>query len=137
MDADECRRRLAAAPHGYLATASREGVPHLVPVVFALADDVIATAVDHKPKRTTALRRLRNIRENPMVCLLADFYDEDWSRLWWVRADAMAMVVEQGEAYVAAIGRLQQRHPQYRNQPPTGPVVLASVQRWSGWSAIG
>ena len=48
------------------------------------------SAVDHKPKRSRALQRLENIAANPAVSLLVDDYAEDWSKLWWVRADGTA-----------------------------------------------
>ena len=98
MTADEARRRFAAARVARLATADAEGVPHLVPVVFAVDGDTIVVAVDRKPKRTTALKRLANVRANPRVALLADHYaDDDWDALWWVRADGAGTVHEPGE----------------------------------------
>jgi PPOX class probable F420-dependent enzyme len=134
MDVDECRRRFAAAEHGYLATAGDDGRPHVVPVVFAVDADRIVTAVDSKPKRTTRLRRLRNVGQNPQVAFLVDVYESDWDRLWWVRADANAEVVEAAAA-VSAVALLQAKYPQYDTTPPNGPVLLADVYRWSGWSA--
>ncbi|HEX5512420.1 MAG TPA: TIGR03668 family PPOX class F420-dependent oxidoreductase [Actinomycetales bacterium] len=135
MDAAECRRRFASARHAYLATSGEDRQPHLVPVVFDLSGDEIALAVDAKPKRSTDLRRLRNIAANPAVCFLVDHYTDDWPALWWVRADARAAVVEDGPARSAALDRLQRRYEQYRMARPAGPVVLATVQRWSGWTA--
>lgn len=132
---DECRRRFAAADHAYLGTVSPDGRPHLVPVVVALDGDVVVHAVDHKPKRTTALRRLANVRAHAAVALLADRYDDDWDALWWVRADATAEVVEDGPVHAAAIALLVARHEQYGDRAPDGPVVRAVVERWSGWAA--
>jgi len=135
MDAAECRMRFAARRRAVLATTGLDGVPHLVPVTFALLDgDVVVHAVDHKPKRTTALRRLRNIGENPQVAFLVDRYSDDWSGLWWVRADASASVVDDGPRHAAAVAALVGRYPQYAEVPPVGPVVWAAVSRWSGWS---
>ncbi|MDO8107008.1 TIGR03668 family PPOX class F420-dependent oxidoreductase [Isoptericola sp. b441] len=138
MDVDECRHRFAAAPHGYLATADPAGRPHVVPVTFAVTEDEVVTAVDHKPKRTGdphRMRRLRNIAANPRVSLLADHYDEEWDELWWVRADATASVVDDGPVHERAVALLAARYPQYREVRPTGPVILATVSRWTGWSA--
>lgn len=130
------RERFAAARVARLATADAAGVPHLVPVVFAVDGDTVYTAVDRKPKRTTALRRLANIAANPLVCLLADHYEEDWTRLWWVRADGTARVLEAAEPVaVRALALLAGRYPQYA-QPPPGPVVAVAVTRWTAWSAL-
>ncbi|GIG21276.1 PPOX class F420-dependent oxidoreductase [Cellulomonas chitinilytica] len=138
MDPASCRHLFADARRAVLATTGAGGEPHLVPVTFALLDDdVVVHAVDHKPKRTTDLRRLRNIADNPQVAFLVDRYDDDWSALWWVRADADAVVVAGGPQHEAAVAALVGRYPQYRALPPTGPVVWASVRRWSGWSGSG
>ncbi|MFD4402878.1 TIGR03668 family PPOX class F420-dependent oxidoreductase [Nocardia sp. NPDC058499] len=134
MDERQARERFAAARVARLATVTPEGRPHLVPIVFAVDGDTIYTAVDAKPKSTTALRRLANITANPEVAVLADFYEEDWTRLWWVRADAVAAVVTGGHAR-AGIEQLTARYPVYRDQPPPGPVLALDVTRWSGWSA--
>jgi PPOX class probable F420-dependent enzyme len=132
LAADDCRTRFAAAARAALATAGADGRPHVVPVVFALDGERVVTAVDRKPKRTTHLRRLRNIAENPRVAFLVDHYDDDWDRLWWVRADAVAEIVAPNPEVVSVLAA---RYGQYRDEPPSGPVVVASVRRWSGWSA--
>ncbi|MER6222039.1 TIGR03668 family PPOX class F420-dependent oxidoreductase [Streptomyces sp900105755] len=133
LAAGEARRRFAAARVARLATVDGNGRPHLVPVVFALhGADGIVTAVDHKPKSTTRLKRLRNIAARRSVCLLADDYDENWDRLWWVRADGEAVVVPAGAELV---GPLSAKYPQYREHPPAGAVVLVTVTRWTGWQA--
>ncbi len=133
------RDRLAQARVARLATADAHGRPHVVAVCFAVARDTIYSAVDHKPKRTTRLRRLDNAGDNPQVAVLADHYeDADWSRLWWVRADGLARVLEPncGEAQ-SALDLLTERYPQYRRHRPEGPVLAVDAQRWSGWEAGG
>ncbi|MFL5891481.1 MAG: TIGR03668 family PPOX class F420-dependent oxidoreductase [Solirubrobacterales bacterium] len=136
MDPEEARGLLASARVASLATCDADGQPHLVPITFALDRDVILTAVDHKPKRTTNLRRLRNIAANPRVAVLADHYEDDWSRLWWVRADGTATVVEpETPEHVDAVARLAERYEQYRQRPPDGPAIAITVSRWSGWRA--
>lgn len=137
METARARAIFSAERVARLATAGADGVPHLVPVTFAVTGDRIVTAVDHKPKRTTDLRRLRNIRENPRVTLLADRYDDDWTRLWWVRADGTAAVIEERSARERLIGDLTAKYSQYRERPPDGPVIVVSVSRWSGWSYAG
>lgn len=135
---EEARRRFAQERVARLATADATGQPHLVPVVFALAGETLYSAVDRKPKRTTALRRLANVAVNPRVALLVDRYDDDWSALWWARADGRARVLEAGEAEArAALVALTQRYPQYAQTPPDGPVIAVDVERWLGWAAAG
>jgi PPOX class probable F420-dependent enzyme len=134
---DECRLRFGAARRAHLATVDGEGRPHLVPVVFVLAGDTVYHAVDHKPKRTTQLTRLRNIEANPAAALLVDSYDDaDWERLWWVRASGRGHLVDavSAEGHLA-VDLLAQRYVQYRERPPSGPVVVVHVDRWFGWSA--
>lgn len=135
MDVDECRRRFAAAGHAYLATVRPDGAPHLVPVVVDLTGEEVTSAVDHKPKRATELQRIRNVRGEPRVSLLVDEWSSDWGRLWWVRADALAQVHDGGPVHDEAVDRLVRRHPQYRAERPSGPVLVATVVRWVGWSA--
>ncbi|MDP9865089.1 MULTISPECIES: TIGR03668 family PPOX class F420-dependent oxidoreductase [Streptosporangium] len=134
MDEAQARARFQAARVARLATADAHGTPHLVPVTFDLDGDTVAFAVDHKPKRTTDLRRLRNIAANDRVCLLVDHYDDDWSRLWWVRADGRARITGEGPSRERALARLAERYPPYRDRPPRGPVVLIEVESWTGWS---
>jgi PPOX class probable F420-dependent enzyme len=137
VTAEEARRLFAAARVARLATVDASGRPHLVPIVFAVAGDAVFSAVDAKPKRTTRLRRLENVRQDPRVSLLADRYDDaDWSALWWVRADGVARVLEAGEPEARrGIALLAERYAQYRGAPPAGPVLAIAVERWSGWRA--
>ena len=136
MDAKTIRRRLEAARVARLATAGGDARPHLVPIVFALEGERIYFAVDSKPKRTRDLRRLANIAANPRVSVLVDHYDDDdWSRLWWVRADGDAHVVSEGVETERALDLLARKYPQYRQARPPGPVVVIAVDRMTGWEA--
>jgi PPOX class probable F420-dependent enzyme len=138
VTADEARRRFAEATVARLATADGAGRPHIVPMVFVVAGDTIYNAVDAKPKRTTALRRLANVAENPRVAVLVDHYEDDWRALWWVRADGSGRVLAAGETEGReAVELLTRRYAQYRERPPAGPVLAIDVDRWSGWSAVG
>lgn len=128
------RRRLAGARVARLGTAAAGGQPHVVPVTFAVDGDRIYTAVDHKPKTTTQLKRLRNIAVNPLVSLLADHYSDDWAELWWARADGRAAIVTGSGEIAAAVALLTARYPQYRASPPDGPVIAITVTHWAGWS---
>ena len=130
----ELRERFTQAKVLRLGTADAAGKPHIVPATFAIVGDVVAIAVDHKPKRHTNLKRLRNVEVNPAVTLLVDHFDEDWDRLWWVRADGQAQVVENELAY-ELVDALVDKYEQYREHRPTGPVIRIQINRWSGWAA--
>ena len=134
MSPAEARARFAAARVAHLATADARGRPHLVPIAFAVDGDKVYSAVDAKPKRTRALRRLANVRENPAVSLLADHWDEeDWDALWWVRADGRGRVLAPEEPEARhAVELLRGRYPRQRAE---GEVLAVTVERWSGWTA--
>jgi PPOX class probable F420-dependent enzyme len=131
----ECRTSFAEARVARLATADARGVPHLVPITFAVEGDRLLFAVDAKPKSSARLRRLRNIEENPQVSVLADEYDEDWEQLWWVRADGRARVLTRDLDGPRRL--LRARYPQYADVALDGPVVEIAVLRWSGWRYAG
>lgn len=128
--------RLAAARVARLATHNPRGLIDLVPITFAVVDDdSIVTPVDHKPKRTTQLQRLENIRKNPSVTVLVDHYDDDWSTLWWVRARGNAQVVDELEPRL--FEALVAKYEQYRDQPPAGAAIVITITDLTGWSAGG
>jgi PPOX class probable F420-dependent enzyme len=130
----EARQRFVNARVAHLATASATSTPHLVPVTFAVHGDVIVFAIDHKPKTSTNLKRLRNIEENPQVALLVDTYDEDWTHLWWARADGVGRVLRRTEERRQPLEWLCAKYPQYQEKVPAGPVVWIDVRAWRGWS---
>ena len=131
---DDARRQFGDARVARLATTDADGRPHLVPIVFVLVGDLVWSAVDGKPKTTRALKRLANITAHPHVSLLVDHYDDDWTQLWWVRADGTAQVVEVGAPGTeAALDALAAKYPQYVASPPPGPLLRVAVTRWSAW----
>lgn len=140
LDVGACRRLIGDEAVARLATM-RPGVDgrpsevDLVPIVFAVSGDRLVSAVDHKPKATVRLRRLDNIRALPRVTVLVDHYEADWDRLWWVRVRGDARVITDGPDQHAAIGELVARYPQYRDRPPSGPVIEVTITHWQGWSA--
>ena len=156
MTNQSARERFATGRVARLATVNRGGAPHVVPVTFVVVSvdgaeldpaeldraaddssagrDAIVFAVDHKPKSTSALRRLDNIAAQPRVAFLVDDYDELWERLWWVRADGAARIVS-GTRRERVLAELVAKYEQYADRVPAGPVVEALVTRWSGWQA--
>ncbi len=131
------RERVAAARVARLATIDPDGRPHLVPIVFALDGDTLYSAVDAKPKRSRTLRRIENARQRPDVTVLVDHYEDDWSRLWWVRLRGRARVLDGGDEAERALALLVERYEQYRNSAPGLPVLAIDIEEWRGWSASG
>jgi len=125
----------AESPVAMLATVGADAVPHLVPVVFAVHDGIVYTAVDAKRKTTQRLRRLANIEANPNVSMLVDHYDDDWTQLWWVRADGVAAVHYSGDEMAAGYALLRAKYVQYQRIALDGPVVTVEVRRWASWQA--
>ncbi|HTE60883.1 MAG TPA: TIGR03668 family PPOX class F420-dependent oxidoreductase [Solirubrobacteraceae bacterium] len=137
MNEARARELLGGARVARLGTIAPDGRPRLVPICFALAGDVIYHAVDHKPKATRRLARLADLAADPRATVLADHYEEDWSALWWVRAEGRARVLEVvGDPEAArALDLLAGRYPQYRARRPAGPVIALDLERITGWAA--
>src|SRR5258708_8800278 len=135
LESEDMRSRIDGAMVARLATVGRDGRPHIVPITFALDDDTIYFAVDFKPKKTADLQRLRNIEANPSVSVLVDHYEDDWTKLWWVRVDGSARIVIDGAVFEKGIALLTQRYAAYRSARPAAPVGAIAVERMTGWSA--
>jgi PPOX class probable F420-dependent enzyme len=127
--------RLVQARVARLATTDPDGRPHLVPIVFALDGDTVYSAVDRKPKRSRTLRRIENARARPDVTVLVDHYEDDWSRLWWIRLRGRARVLDYGDEREHALALLAQKYPQYGVEPPDGAVVAVDVTEVREWHA--
>jgi PPOX class probable F420-dependent enzyme len=132
----------AEAPAAVLSTLNADGAPHLVPVVFAVhvppdpgEPARIYTAVDAKRKTTRNLRRLANIDRDGRVSLLVDHYADDWTQLWWVRADGLATTHHNGDEMATGYALLRAKYAQYERVSLDGPVVSVTVTRWSSWQA--
>ena len=130
------RRRVAAARVARLASVDPAGRLHVVPICFALDGETLVSAVDAKPKASTRPQRLVNVRASPEVALLVDEYDEDWSRLWWVRLRGRARVVEEEPEREDALALLAAKYPQYQDEPPPGPALVVELKEWRGWAAV-
>lgn len=121
-----------------LATADARGVPHLVPVCYAIIGDSLYITIDEKPKRTDIpLKRLRNIAENPEIAVTVDRWDEDWRRLAWVMLRGRAEILIDGEEHDQAQARLRERYPQYRTMDLAPlPVIAMRITRASSWGDL-
>lgn len=132
------RDYLLAHRIAHLATAGPDGRPHVVPLCFALVDGLIYTPLDRKPKRVRVerLRRVRDLRANPHVCLLVDDYDEDWSRLSWLQVRGDATIIPPGDEQRRAIASLRERYVQYRTmQIEDSPMIGITPVEVVGWRA--
>ena len=138
MLTDAQYRFLETSRVGRLATADARGVPHLVPVCYAIDGMSAYITVDEKPKRTDIpLKRLRNIQENPAIALTVDRWDEDWSRLAWVMLRGNAAILNAGAEHDAAQYRLRGRYPQYRSMDIAPlPVIAIRITRVLSWGDL-
>lgn len=135
---DRQRRFLETARVGHLATADRAGVPHLVPVCYALTGDTVYITIDEKPKRRDIpLKRVRNILENPRFSFVVDRWDEDWTRLGWVMLHGSAEILDSGPEHDQAQELLRERYPQYRTMALAGlPVLALRIARATSWGDL-
>ena len=139
MLSGDARRFVESMRVARLATADASGAPHVVPVCYALAGDNLYVTIDEKPKRTgvRAMKRLRNIDENPNVAVVVDRYDDDWSRLAWVMLRGRAEILDDGDEHDRAQAALRERYPQYRAMrlEPL-PVIALRIGRVNAWGAL-
>jgi PPOX class probable F420-dependent enzyme len=120
-----------------LATCGADNAPHVVPICFVVSGDRLYSVVDEKPKRTrTALKRLRNVRENPRAAVLVDHYEEDWSRLAYAMLRGLATEVTDASEYATALAWLRAKYPQYRSMDLAGdrnPMLRLSIEKVTYW----
>ncbi len=116
-------------PVAALTTVAESGRPHAVPIVFARAHGSLWSPIDGKPKRGGELARIRHVRRDPRVSLLFTHYQDDWSLLWWLRADGEAEIRSapqhrRGEEEASALAALRRKYPQYEHVALLGPDAL-------------
>lgn len=132
LEPDSCRDRLEASRFAVLGTTNGDGTPHLVPVVFAVEDSDVLIPVDTvKAKRSTRLRRITNLERTRAAALLVDHRSEDWSDLWWVRADLGFVGMEPAEV----AGPLRAKYAPYEDEASIAQVLRLRIHRLTGWVA--
>lgn len=139
MPSDEERSFLLGRRIGHLATADRHAIPHVVPVCFAFAEGTLYITIDEKPKAGsgTALKRLRNIAENPVVAVVVDRYAEDWSLLGWVMLRGRAEILTEGKEHYSAQSLLRARYRQLEAMRIDKlPVISVRVARTTSWGNL-
>ncbi len=122
-----------------MATADRDGAPHVVPICFVVKGDTLYVTVDEKPKQATArpLKRLRNITENQQTAVIIDRYSDDWNLLGWVMLRGRAEVIGSGEEHERAQAALRERYPPYRDmQLEHLPVIALRISRVTSWGNL-
>jgi PPOX class probable F420-dependent enzyme len=124
------RRRI-----GHFATADVRGTPSVVPVCFALDEDILYTALDDKPKRTRRLRRIRNLEANSRAAFVADHYDEDWSMLGWVMIRGAADLLESGGKFEHGCDLLRRRYVQYATMR-LSPIMAVRILEVGSWGNL-
>jgi PPOX class probable F420-dependent enzyme len=144
----EHRVLLVTERRATLATIASDGHSRLVPCCFAIGFEngalVVDTPIDDKAKAVQdpmRLARVRDIRRDPRVTLLVDRWDEEWSRLAWVRVEGTARLLipwapRDASAHADAVAALRARYPQYRDHRlETLPMIRVTVDRMTGWDA--
>jgi PPOX class probable F420-dependent enzyme len=124
---------------GHLATVDAHGVPHVVPVCFAILKGALYITIDRKPKRAAGkeLKRIRNIAENPVAAVVVDRYDEDWTRLGWVMLRGRAEVLSEGAEHRDAQALLRSRYGQLDAMRIEDlPVIAVRIERVTSWGKL-
>jgi PPOX class probable F420-dependent enzyme len=131
-------RFLASRRVGHLATADGQAIPHLVPVCFVVSAGALYITIDQKPKRDVrALKRLRNITENPVAAFVADRWDEDWTRLGWVMLRGPAEILTDGAEHDRAQALLRSAYSQYHGMELASlPVIAIRIERVTSWGDL-
>jgi PPOX class probable F420-dependent enzyme len=139
MLTDDQRQFLDGQRVAHLATADAGARPHVVPICFVVTGNTVYFSIDEKPKKRSAapLKRLANIRENPFVAVVADHYDDDWSRLGWVMMQGRAEILASGEEHDRAQASLRARYPQLEAMGIEGlPVVAIRIEHAASWGSL-
>ena len=108
--------------------------PRVLPVAFAVFEDALWSAIDNKPKRSAEPARLRRLRRRPEAALLVDAYSDDWSRLGWVELSGRVSILDADDAG-DALEALAAKYPQYRAEPPPGPLLRLAPEHFACWRA--
>src|SRR5580658_10787694 len=90
-----------------LATASKEGRPHVVPVIYAMDGEDIIIAIDY------GTRKLKNLEENKEVALVVDDYRPNQG----IMIEGRCEILERGKEYLRLLQVLYERFEYYRQNP--------------------
>ena len=135
------RAFLSTARRAVLATIAPDGRPRLVPICFVLDPlrPIVYTPLDDKPKDIDDVRRLARVQDilaRPEVTVLVDRWDEDWTRLGWLRLGGRADLMEPSDAndHGLALAALRDKYPQYAAHRLEGrPVIRVAIDAVTSW----
>jgi hypothetical protein len=133
---DEALQRLTSHDHGVLCTLHAERGIDAVPVVYATdSAGFLGVPVDLvKQKSSLRLQRETNLEADGRATLLAEYWNrDDWSKLWWVRAELRWLGDDVGDQQASLGNALAHKYPQYRHQP-FAKVLVFTIVGVSGWS---
>jgi PPOX class probable F420-dependent enzyme len=126
------RELVITAPVARLGLLDERDRPRVLPVTFAVFEDALWSAIDQKPKRSAEPARVRRLRRRPEATLLVDAYFDDWSRLEWVELSGRVSILDAADAG-DALQALAAKYPQYRTEPPPGPLLRLAPERFACW----
>ncbi len=138
------RAFLADARRALLVTITPDGWPRPVPICFVLdpGRQVLYSPIDEKPKTVDdpmRLARVRDLLAEPRVSILVDRWDEDWSRLAWLRIHGRAALLlpEDGPEHAAAAASLRTKYPPYASHDlDARPIIRIVLERATSWGPL-
>lgn len=141
FNVDLVERILDTTPVACLAQKDLGGAPQALPFVFARVARSLWSPIDGKPKKHARLSRLEWIAADPQVLVLVDHYEDDWTRLWWLKLAGQATVVNAQEpGWSEAVSGLAKKYPQYDETPMfigTPTMMRIEIQHWKSWASSG
>jgi PPOX class probable F420-dependent enzyme len=132
-------RLIRSARVAHLATADKNGCPHVIPICFVFDGKYFYSPIDEKPKRIAPqkLKRVKNIQENAQVALVMDHYEEDWRKLAYVLVMGQARVLLRGTKHRKAVRLLRGKYSQYQTMRIDRlPLIVIRPTRMTSWGAI-
>lgn len=130
---------LRSARVAHLATADKNGRPHVIPICYVLDGQELYSPLDEKPKKVSPLRlkRISNIRANPYVAVVIDRYDDDWKKLAYVLITGKAKILLGGQQHKRAVLLLRRKYPQYRKMAiQERPMIRIAPTRVKSWGVL-
>jgi PPOX class probable F420-dependent enzyme len=131
------QRLIRTARVAHLATADKAGQPHVIPICFVFDGKYFYSPIDEKPKRTTNLKRLKNIRDNPQVALIIDHYEEDWRKLGYMLVFGKARILQSGVQHQNGVQLLRRKYRQYHHMAiQERLIIMIAPKRIVSWGKI-